>query len=149
MVQLVLTSDFKFQVLQGENATVHMKEPRGLLGKFDLNKREMCEVVMQTAEPYSVREATDRFVKILDSTYAKAYLNHIANNTTQLNAEERTQLLRLLEYFKDFFYGTLGEWATEPVNLELKPGYKLFNIKYCPVPRINKETFCRELKLLV
>ena len=48
-----------------------MKEPSGLLGKSDLNKREMREVVMQTAEPSSTREATDILVKVLDSTYAK------------------------------------------------------------------------------
>ena len=30
----------------------------------------MREVVMQTAEPVSIREATERLVKILDITYA-------------------------------------------------------------------------------
>ena len=33
MVQLVLTSYFKHKVLQWDGATVHMKEPSGLLGK--------------------------------------------------------------------------------------------------------------------
>ena len=47
----------------------------------------MHEVVTQTAEPYSTREATDRLVKILESNYAKADLKHAANNTTQINAE--------------------------------------------------------------
>ena len=34
-----------------------------------------------------------------------------------MNAEERTQLIRLLEYSKDLFDGTLGDWDTEPVDL--------------------------------
>ena len=38
-------------------------------------------------------------VKILDITYEKAYFKHVANNSTQMNAEERTQLLSLLEDF--------------------------------------------------
>ena len=49
MAQLGLQADFKHQVLQWDGATVHMKEPSGLLGKSDLNKCEMREVVMQTA----------------------------------------------------------------------------------------------------
>ena len=47
-------------------------------------------------------------VKIYDSTYAKSDLKQVANNATQLNAEERTLLLSLLEDFEDLFDGTLG-----------------------------------------
>ena len=50
MVQLGLTANFKWQVLQWDGATIHMKEPINLLGKSDLNKRKMREVVMQTAD---------------------------------------------------------------------------------------------------
>ena len=55
MVQIGLLADFKLQVLQWDGVTVNMKEPRSLLGKFDLTKREMSEVVMLTAEPVSTR----------------------------------------------------------------------------------------------
>ena len=58
-------------------------------------------------------------------------------------------LLSLLEDFEEYFYGLLGDWATEPVDLELKPDSEPFNSRYYPVPRINKETFRRELKRLV
>ena len=77
-------------------------------------------------------------VKFLDSTYVKADLNQVANNATHMNNEERTELLSLLEDFKDFFGGTLGDWAADLVDLELKPDSKPFNITYYPVPRINK-----------
>ena len=79
-------------------------------------------------------------VKILDSSYAKAELKQVVNNS-QLNSEERTLLLILLEDFEDLFDGTLGNQATDPVDLELNPYYKTFNSRYYPVPRINKETF--------
>ena len=87
-------------------------------------------------------------IRILDSTYTKAYLKKLVNDI-QLNAEEITLLLSLLEYFEALFDGTLGNWATDPVDLELNPDYKQFNSKYYPFPRINKETFRKELKRLV
>ena len=37
----------------------------------------------------------------------------------------------------------------EPVDLELKPDSKNIHYKYYPVPRINKQTFQKELKHLV
>ena len=72
MVQLVLTSYFKHKFLQWGGVTVHMKEPSGLLGRSNLNKREMREVVIQTAEPASTIEDTDKMIKIFYSTYMKA-----------------------------------------------------------------------------
>ena len=117
-----------------------MKEPMGLLRKSDLNKHEMRKVVMKTAEKYSTREAADILVNIFDSTYVKAELKQVANNATQLNTKERTQLLSILKDFEDLFDGTLGYWYTETVELELNTGSKPFNGKYYPVPRINKET---------
>ena len=36
-------------------------------------------------------------VKIINSTYAKLDLNQVSDNATQLNAEERTQLLSIIE----------------------------------------------------
>ena len=58
-------------------------------------------------------------------------------------------LLSLLGDFEDLFDGTLGDWATEPVDLELNPDSKPFNSRYYPVPIINKEIFLKELKRLV
>ena len=47
----------------------------------------MCEVVIHTAEPSYIREATDILVKILDITYVKADLKQVADNATKINAE--------------------------------------------------------------
>ena len=51
--------------------------------------------------------------------------------------------------FEDIFDGTLGHWKTEPVEIELKPGSKPYSGRYYPVPKINKETFKKELLRLV
>ena len=109
----------------------------------------MHEVEMQTAEQLSTREATDRTVKILDGDYVKADLDQASSNTTQMNAEERNQLLVILKDFEELFDGTLGDWDTHPVDLELNIDSKPFNCKYYPVPRINKDTFIKELDHLV
>ena len=65
-----------------------------------------------------------------------------------MNAEEITQLLSLLKGFEDLFNGTLGDWDTDTINLELNSDSKPFNLKYYLVPRINKEPFRKELKRL-
>ena len=94
MLQLGLTADFKHQLLQWDDAIVHMKDPRNLREQSNLAKREMRKVVMQTEEPASTREATEQMVTILDSTYAKVDLEQIVN-ASQLNDKERTLLLSL------------------------------------------------------
>ena len=50
---------------------------------------------------------------------------------------------------RSFSNGTLGDWATVPADLELKPGSKPFNSRYYPVPNNNKEIFRKELKRLI
>ena len=79
----------------------------------------------------------------------KLDLKQVADNATQLSSEEITQPLRLLEDFEDLFGGNLGDWDTDPIDLEIKPGSKRFNSKYYPVPIINNNTFNKELKVLV
>ena len=76
-----------------------MKERSGTLGQTYLTSHEMREVVMQTAEPVSTREATKRLVKPLKSTYEKEKIKQVAYNATQLVSKKRTQLLRLLDNF--------------------------------------------------
>ena len=59
LVQLALLDEFKHQVLHWDGVTVTLKEPRSMLGKSDLTSRDMREVVMQTEDPVSTREATE------------------------------------------------------------------------------------------
>ena len=79
-----------------------MKEAIGMLGQTYLISWEMRKVVIHTVEPVYTREGTKRLVKIFDSAYTKADLEQLTANETQLNTEERNQLLRLLKYFGFF-----------------------------------------------
>ena len=58
------------------------EKPIGLLGNSDLSKRKMCEVVMQTSEPASTREANCRLVKIIGIKYENEDLKQVADNST-------------------------------------------------------------------
>ena len=73
-IKLGLTANFKRQLLQWDGATVSMKNHSCRIGKSDLSERKMREVEVKTTEPASTRETTERLVKILNSTYKKAYL---------------------------------------------------------------------------
>ena len=134
MVNIGLSANFKHQVFQWDGAS-------GMLGQTDLKICKMREVVIQTEEPVSTRESTERMVRVLDSNYTRAEPEQVVANVTQLNAEERNKILGLLKDFENFFDVNLGDWDAEPVDLELNPDDEPFNCKYHPVPRINKETF--------
>ena len=89
----------------------------------------MRDVTMHTSKLVCTREATYRLVKTPGSTYTKADLEDVASNTTQMNYEEKNQRIRLIKYFEDLFDGTIGDWYTEPIDLELNTYYKQFNCK--------------------
>ena len=46
------------------------------------------------------------------------------------------------------FDGTLGEWDTDPVSLELKDNVKPYSCKPYPVPRLNKDRLKKEVQRL-
>ena len=124
-------------------------KPSGFRTDVQYNNKKFNAMFAQTAEPKTTREATERVVKILDSNYEAANLHDVVDNAHSLNSKQKDQLLALLEDFEDIFDGTLGHWKTDPIEIELKPGSKPYNGRYYPVPKINKETFKKELLRLV
>ena len=50
-------------------------------------------------------------------------------------------LFHPLKGFEDLFYGTLGKWNTEPVEIKLNQDAKLLSSRYDLVTHINKEIF--------
>ena len=75
MVQIGLMAEFKCQVIQWDGSTVHTKDTKNLIGKSDLTKRKMREVVIQTSEPASTQESTDQMVKYLTVPMQRHTLN--------------------------------------------------------------------------
>ena len=58
------------------------------------------------------------------------------------------QLLHLLQKYEQLFDGTLGDWKTTPVKLELKEGIRPFHGRAYPVPFIHKHTLKKEVERL-
>ena len=88
MVQPGLEINFKHQVLSWYNAVVPMKYSSSFLGQYNLNMSDMREVIIQTSEPASTKEATKIMVNIINSTYAKSNIEQVAANPARMNYEE-------------------------------------------------------------
>ena len=84
MVKIGLKFHLKQKFLTWDNVALPIKKPSRLLGQEDLNKRKMNKVVMQTAEPASTKEDTEKW-KNIDITYTKVELEQVAANTTHTN----------------------------------------------------------------
>ena len=83
------------------------------------SKKELRSTILCSIELKSIREATERVVKILDSKYEKANLNNIVEGARNLDKDQKQMLLKLLKQYKTLFNGTLGRWITTPVNIEV------------------------------
>ena len=149
LVKLGIDIRFTDQTIKWEDMLVPMKAFAPGKDHKSLSNKEIRASIAQIAEPISTREATERVVRILDSNYAKANLDEVAEAATNLTEAERSMLLDLLKEFEDLFDGTLGQWNTAPVEIELKPDVKPVSARWYPVPHINKETFRKELMRLV
>ena len=97
MVQLGLKAEFGRLLLEWENTSIPMKEPGNLLGQLDLTKRKMQEVVINTAEPDSTREANAMVVKYLTVpmqsltliTTLRLNLSYIKRNSNFIKSSNR------------------------------------------------------------
>ena len=58
-------------------------------------------------------------------------------------------LLKLLLEFKILFDGTLGDWKTEPIKFQLKPGTIVYHGRAFLIPHIHLETPKKEVARLV
>ena len=101
-------------------------------------------------EPHSTAELTQRVVKILVAKYEPIDLPKVVNNNySHLTSTEKDELLDLLIKYESLFGGTLGDWKTKPVSLELKEGAIPYHGRAFPTPRIHKETLRKEVDRLV
>ena len=53
-----------------------------------------------------------------------------------------------MQKYEEMFDGTLGEWDTDPVHLELKKDATPFRGRPFPVPQIHEDTLKREVERL-
>jgi hypothetical protein len=101
-------------------------------------------------EPQSTQDATKRATRILDAKYSKADLQSVVrDNCKHLKVDQQKKLLQLLKKYESLFDGTLGDWKTKPVSIQLKEGASLYHSQAFPVPNIHKDTLIKEVDRLV
>ena len=92
----------------------------------------------------------ERIQNIVDNKYCPADLNTIVKNCKVLDNSEKSTLLKLLNKFKHLFDGTLGNWKTDPVELELKnKDEKPYHAKPYPVPHSQEQQLKDKVQRLV
>ena len=145
MCKMGIVLDFDKGVITIDGTALPMRAIQDLK-----DPRLVMSIYLESLEPTATREATKRAVKILDANYEKANLPEVvASNCDHLTKDHQAELLKLLQNFEELFDGTLGDWKTEPVHLELKPDAKPYHGKAFPVPFIHKETLRKEVERLV
>ena len=71
------------------------------------------------------------------------------NQCHHLTMTQRNELIKLLQWFKELFNGTLGTRKTNPVYFELKEDANpIYSWPY-PVPKVNEEMSKKYVELLV
>ena len=57
-------------------------------------------------------------------------------------------MLKLLQKFKELFYGTLGTYKIDPVDSELKEDVNPICSRPSPIPKAHKKVFKKEVENL-
>ena len=147
MYKLGMDISFEHKNISWEGIIIPMRD-YNKLRKYKMSKMELKAFISESAEPVVTEKATTRIIKILDANYQKADLKAVVQQAVHLNSRQKEMLYALLIKYKSIFDGRLGEWKTEPVDLELKDGEEPHSQRHYPVPRIHREVFKEDLDRL-
>ena len=147
MSELGMDLSFNKKTMIWEGIEIPMRD-FNKLRKYQLNKKELQAFISESKEPVVTQKATDRIIRILDANYKRADLRQVANKAIHLTSREREMLYELLLKYKSIFDGSLGDWKTDPVELELKEGAEPHSQRHYPIPRIHREVFKKDLDRL-
>ena len=146
MTQLGVVLDFKNRMITLYDIKLPMHHLQSLQNS---HKRQRIYVKAQFIEPSAAESGTKRAVSILYAKYEKAdLLAVIKDNCVHLSSAEQVQLLQLLQKIEHLFDGTLGDWKTSPVKLELKHDAKPYYDRAFPIPSIHKKTLRTDVNRL-
>ena len=96
---------------------------------------------MSTEEPVSTSNEKSRSINIFDAKYKVANLDELVKESTNMDNCQQEALRNLLGKFEYLFGGTLRDFYTDPVKLEIKEGMSLMHSKHSHIPHVHKETF--------
>lgn len=128
-----------------DNASVPMQST----DKLDVDWIDSFEQELLFAHDPLTTDA-ERIQNIVDAKYSQADLTALTKECTLLNDAEQLKLYTLLKKFEHLFDGTLGNWNTDPVDLELKdPECKPYHAKPYPVPHSQEQKLRDEVQRLI
>ena len=145
LTELGIDLMFSSGEMKWEQAFVPMRDPSQLRDS---------EIATLENEIFSMHdpETTDaaRIQSIIDVKYAPQDIDKIVEKCVHLTDSEREGLKKLLTKFEPLFDGSLGEWNTEPIDLELKDeDTKPYHARPYPVPQSQEAKLKAEVERLV
>ena len=143
---LKIILDYDKGVMSWDGVEIDMKDPSSLT-----TSHQIYTLFESSTEPESTKSALKRTTHILDAKYEKADLEKImSDECSHLDDVEKEALLSLLQRYETLFDGTLGDFKTEPVHLELKKGEETpVHSRPYPVPHVHEATLKKEVERLV
>ncbi len=72
----------------------------------------------------------------------------VKNNCKHLIADHQKKLLQCFFKLEPLSDGTLGDWKTKPVSLQLKEGASPYYDQAFPVPKLHKDVLIKEVERL-
>jgi hypothetical protein len=122
---------FSAAEVRWDNASIPMQP-------VDKSTEEFEQELFFAQDPITTN--AERIQNIVKSKYCPADLNKIATECNLLNADLQKTLHKLLRTFVHLFDGTLGNWKTDSVDLELKDkNEKPYHTRPYPVPHSQEQ----------
>jgi hypothetical protein len=143
--ELGIILNFNDRTVTWDTDTIPMKD-KGTLNTQDA----LLEVYLASNEPQSLVDKFSCSTKILVAEYKPAILEEVTQMCNNLNTEEQSQLLKLLQKYEHLFDGTLGEFNMDPISLQLiYKGVKPVHAHPYTVPRGVEQQLRTEIARLV
>ena len=132
---------FSAAEVRWDNASIPMQP-------VDKSTEEFEQELLFTQDPLTTD--AERIQNIVESKYCPADLNKIVAGCSLLSTNQQEKMHKLLKKFAHLFDGTLGNWKTDPVDLELKDrNEKPYHAKPYPVPHSQEQQLKDEVQRLV
>src|SRR5210317_491788 len=137
--------DFLFSqgLMTWENASVPMKGDE-YWSSQNMDENELNLSFLQDPDTTEI----EHIQNILDAKYSPANIREEVDKCTKINSSEKEELLSLLNKYQDLFDGSLGEWQTQPIKIELKPEAKPYHARPYPVPQSQEQKLKDEVERL-
>ena len=123
--------------LKFSDHTIHWDNASAPMRAADILQQDSVDSISETLFEEIIDE--DVIQRMTEAKYSPADLPAEVNKNSHLTKDEQQQLLQLLQKYEGLFDGTLGEWKTSPVHLELKEGAKPYYGRPYPVPKSQEQ----------